>query len=195
MSLFRPFLRKKVLSLLLPLSMLLVGAWCALAQSSTAPGAGPAIGAPAAPPNSPISSLFRANGAAPQSRAYYAPATSVSAAPETDPPAKTTASSPAPGNGPAKAAHGPAVSSKTLPVHAGPRPPKNWIDQSPEEAKRKSAGCVECHTQTDAHTMWCWVAPTVTEGIRAKVSPSSTPMFTLGILNFGKVQPTRPTPM
>src|SRR5271169_4397445 len=25
------------------------------------------------------------------------------------------------------------------------RRPANWIDQSPEEARRKSAGCLECH--------------------------------------------------
>ena len=32
-------------------------------------------------------------------------------------------------------------------------PAKNWIDQTWDEANRKSAGCVECHTSTDAHTM------------------------------------------
>ncbi|HEX8309892.1 MAG TPA: hypothetical protein VF614_01155, partial [Chthoniobacteraceae bacterium] len=30
---------------------------------------------------------------------------------------------------------------------------RNWIDQTWEEANRKSAGCIECHTTTDAHTM------------------------------------------
>lgn len=154
MSLFRPLIRKKVLGLLLPLLVLLVGGWCALAQSSTAPGAGPAISAPAAPPTSPISSLFRATDTTTQSRAYYAPATSVSTSQEPtpkSPPPSSQKESPA--HGSASSAHGPATSGKTPPVHAGPRPPKNWIDQSPEEAKRKSAGCVECHTQTDAHTM------------------------------------------
>jgi hypothetical protein len=33
------------------------------------------------------------------------------------------------------------------------RPARNWIDQTPGEASRKSAGCVECHKTTDAHTM------------------------------------------
>src|SRR5688572_15257716 len=33
------------------------------------------------------------------------------------------------------------------------RPPRNRIDQSDEDVRRKSAGCVECHTTTDAHTM------------------------------------------
>ena len=32
-------------------------------------------------------------------------------------------------------------------------PPRNWIDQTPEEAQRKSAGCMDCHKTTDAHTM------------------------------------------
>ena len=33
------------------------------------------------------------------------------------------------------------------------RPARNWIDQTVGEANRKSAGCVECHKTTDAHTM------------------------------------------
>ncbi len=33
------------------------------------------------------------------------------------------------------------------------RPPRNWIDQTWDEANRKSVGCVQCHTTTDAHTM------------------------------------------
>jgi hypothetical protein len=45
----------------------------------------------------------------------------------------------------------------TLSVHpkspSGKRPTRNWIDQTPGEASRKSAGCVECHKTTDAHTM------------------------------------------
>ena len=32
-------------------------------------------------------------------------------------------------------------------------PPRNWIDQTPEDMKRKSAGCLDCHKTTDAHTM------------------------------------------
>ena len=32
-------------------------------------------------------------------------------------------------------------------------PPKNRIDQSDEMVKKKSAGCIECHKTTDAHTM------------------------------------------
>ena len=32
-------------------------------------------------------------------------------------------------------------------------PPRNWIDQTPEEASRKSIGCLDCHKTTDAHTM------------------------------------------
>ncbi len=40
-------------------------------------------------------------------------------------------------------------------VHAATRSGvvRNWIDQTAAEAARKSAGCVECHTTTDAHTM------------------------------------------
>ncbi len=30
---------------------------------------------------------------------------------------------------------------------------RNWIDQTPAEAHRKSAGCIECHKSTDSHTM------------------------------------------
>jgi hypothetical protein len=30
---------------------------------------------------------------------------------------------------------------------------RNWIDQTWDEARRKSAGCIECHKTTDAHTM------------------------------------------
>ena len=32
-------------------------------------------------------------------------------------------------------------------------PPKNRIDQSDEMVRAKSAGCIECHTTTDAHSM------------------------------------------
>src|ERR1043166_6581318 len=45
----------------------------------------------------------------------------------------------------------------TISIHpktpSGSRPPRNWIDQTQAEANRKSAGCVQCHTSTDAHTM------------------------------------------
>lgn len=33
------------------------------------------------------------------------------------------------------------------------RPPRNRIDQTDLEVKRKSAGCIECHTNMDSHTM------------------------------------------
>jgi hypothetical protein len=32
-------------------------------------------------------------------------------------------------------------------------PPRNWIDQTQQEADAKSVGCMECHKTTDAHTM------------------------------------------
>lgn len=40
-------------------------------------------------------------------------------------------------------------------IHASTRSgvKRNWIDQTWDEAKRKSAGCMECHTKTDSHTM------------------------------------------
>ena len=45
----------------------------------------------------------------------------------------------------------------TISVHpkipSASRPPRNWIDQTQSEADRKSAGCIQCHTTTDAHTM------------------------------------------
>ncbi len=47
---------------------------------------------------------------------------------------------------------GPDTSVVYQPPHA-PRPPRNVIDQSWEEANRKSAGCVDCHKTTDAKTM------------------------------------------
>ncbi len=34
-----------------------------------------------------------------------------------------------------------------------PRPPRNLIDQTQEEANRKSVGCMDCHKTTDAKTM------------------------------------------
>jgi hypothetical protein len=50
---------------------------------------------------------------------------------------------------------GPEISvSKDLPRGAEySRPKSNWIDQSPEEAAKKSRGCLECHAGTDAHSM------------------------------------------
>ncbi len=52
-------------------------------------------------------------------------------------------------------ARGPRISVPTdLPPAAGHTPkPTTWIDQSWEDAHRKSVGCRECHTSTDAHTM------------------------------------------
>lgn len=47
---------------------------------------------------------------------------------------------------------GPAVSVPS-PKPTVPRKARNIIDQTWEEAKRKSNGCMECHKQTDAHTM------------------------------------------
>ena len=47
---------------------------------------------------------------------------------------------------------GPKISIHPKPP-SGTRPPRNWIDQTWDEANRKSAGCVQCHTTTDAHTM------------------------------------------
>ena len=45
----------------------------------------------------------------------------------------------------------------TISIHpktpSGSRPPRNWIDQTWDGANRKSAGCIQCHTTTDAHTM------------------------------------------
>ena len=40
-----------------------------------------------------------------------------------------------------------------LPQPSGRRLPRNLIDQTVEEARRKSAGCLDCHKTTDAHTM------------------------------------------
>ena len=182
MRVLRSIFQKKAPRLLIPLFLLLAGAWCALAQAPANRGVGPATSAPAAE----APSLFRDRGAAiAPSRVYFAPADAEpGAAPLTGsgsgpataaPPASTP-----PKNLPAKSPTGP-IASQPLPhgnssgfpfgphtagkvpaVHAAPRPPKNWIDQSPEEAKRKSAGCMECHTQTDSHTMHA--SPTVVLG-------------------------------
>ncbi len=61
------------------------------------------------------------------------------------------------------AARGPRISVPAdLPrPDAAPKPP-SWIDQSWESAGRKSAGCIECHKTTDAHTMH--VSPNVVLG-------------------------------
>ena len=48
---------------------------------------------------------------------------------------------------------GPKIAVPGLPAPNVARPPRNLIDQTVEEAARKSAGCVQCHTTTDAHTM------------------------------------------
>lgn len=46
------------------------------------------------------------------------------------------------------------ITSRPLPTPSGKRPlPTNKIDQPLSEAARKSAGCKDCHTTTDAHTM------------------------------------------
>ena len=59
---------------------------------------------------------------------------------------------PDPGSIGAGAGIGPAVS--LMPRRpAVAVPSRNRIDQRPEEAHRKSVGCMECHTNTDAHTM------------------------------------------
>src|SRR6202142_3040344 len=44
-----------------------------------------------------------------------------------------------------------AVSRDALSSQGEPAPPRpaNWIDQSPEDARRKSAGCMECHQGTE----------------------------------------------
>ncbi len=47
---------------------------------------------------------------------------------------------------------GPPVSARPEKVSVS-RPPRNLIDQTWEEANRKSVGCVQCHTSTDTHTM------------------------------------------
>jgi hypothetical protein len=52
------------------------------------------------------------------------------------------------------ASAGPAISVPTdLPPPATPQPPRNRIDQTTAEAHAKSAGCLECHRTTDAHSM------------------------------------------
>ena len=48
---------------------------------------------------------------------------------------------------------GPPTTGKSVIPAAPPRPPRNWIDQTQGEANAKSAGCMECHVATDAHTM------------------------------------------
>lgn len=48
---------------------------------------------------------------------------------------------------------GPKIAAKPAVPPTAPRPPRNWIDQTQAEADAKSAGCVDCHTTTDAHTM------------------------------------------
>ena len=61
-----------------------------------------------------------------------------------------------PGNSASEKLTGPGFGPK-ISIHpkspSGTRPPRNWIDQTWDEANRKSAGCVQCHTSTDAHTM------------------------------------------
>ncbi|HEV7868056.1 MAG TPA: hypothetical protein VGO90_10270 [Chthoniobacteraceae bacterium] len=52
-----------------------------------------------------------------------------------------------------RAASGPPIGVPPAPIPKTPPPPRNWIDQTPASAAAKSAGCIECHTSTDAHTM------------------------------------------
>ena len=54
----------------------------------------------------------------------------------------------------ASPAFGPAISVPIdLPRESRPLPAPNLIDQSREDAARKSRGCLECHVGTDEHTM------------------------------------------
>ena len=48
---------------------------------------------------------------------------------------------------------GPLTAAKPIVPSAAPRPPRNWIDQTPEAASAKSVGCMDCHKTTDTHTM------------------------------------------
>ena len=126
-------LQKRMQRFTLLFLALYIGVWCALAQSpKPAPeaAAGPAIAAGF----SSLSTPPKADS----------PATTV----RSKTPSAQKASPHQVGSG-----FGPPISSKAPPVHAGPRPPKNWIDQTHEEARSKSVGCMECHTQTDSHTM------------------------------------------
>ena len=64
------------------------------------------------------------------------------------PPAKTEALPAVPDSG-----TGPEVSVPPMVPGNVMRPPRNRIDQSDAEVARKSAGCLECHKTTDAHSM------------------------------------------
>jgi hypothetical protein len=48
---------------------------------------------------------------------------------------------------------GPEISVPPMKPGSVMRPPRNRIDQSDDEVQRKSAGCVQCHGKTDAHSM------------------------------------------
>ncbi|MDB6154926.1 MAG: hypothetical protein JWL90_3379 [Chthoniobacteraceae bacterium] len=48
---------------------------------------------------------------------------------------------------------GPRTSGKIPPPPTRSGVKRNWIDQTQEEADRKSVGCMECHKTTDTHTM------------------------------------------
>src|SRR5260221_821160 len=57
---------------------------------------------------------------------------------------------------------GPGIAGKGPIRPAASRPPRNWIDQTVEDASAKSVGCLECHKTTDALTMH--VSPNVVLG-------------------------------
>ncbi|HEX8296524.1 MAG TPA: hypothetical protein VF593_09510 [Chthoniobacteraceae bacterium] len=48
---------------------------------------------------------------------------------------------------------GPATAAPIRRERSSKRPARNWIDQTTAQAEAKSAGCLECHKTTDAHTM------------------------------------------
>jgi hypothetical protein len=51
------------------------------------------------------------------------------------------------------AANGPQISVATTPPPPVRTKPRNWIDQTHDEAMAKSRGCLECHAGTDTHSM------------------------------------------
>jgi hypothetical protein len=51
------------------------------------------------------------------------------------------------------AANGPRISVSTTPPAPERTKPRNWIDQTHDEAMAKSHGCLECHAGTDTHSM------------------------------------------
>ncbi|MBL6763321.1 MAG: hypothetical protein ISQ14_00080 [Verrucomicrobiae bacterium] len=75
--------------------------------------------------------------------------------------------------------YGPPISVATTapPAKTKTLPPPNWIDQSRDEARRKSAGCLECHVGLDAHTMH--TSPNVVLGCTDCHGGNATPGLTL----------------